>query len=159
MKKSERIIAAALTMVIGILLITLQDEFIGILMTVAGVSLIVLGIVDIFNRFVPPAVVKIVTGILIIICGWALVEAVLYIVAALLLMAGVLLIYDMIKKRHRCETVWKTVIEYAIPSLFLAIGMLLLFHQTLTMKVIFIICGILTLMEGGVLLINAFDED
>ena len=77
MKKSEKITAAILTMVVGVLLIAMQDNFIGLLMSIAGVCLIVLGVVDIFHHFIPPAVVKIVSGILIIVCGWVLVEAVL----------------------------------------------------------------------------------
>ena len=100
MKKTERIIAAILTMVVGILLIAMQDKFIGILMSIAGACLIVLGVVDICHRYVPPAVIKIVSGILIIVCGWALVEAVLYIVSAMLLIAGILVLYGTNPKKN-----------------------------------------------------------
>lgn len=159
MKRSERIIAAVLTMVFGVLLIAMQDNFIGILMTIGGACLIVLGIVDIFQRFIPPAVIKIVSGILIIVCGWALVEAVLYVVAALLLIVGILLLYDKIRKRITCDTPWKTVLEYALPAVCILIGALLLFHQAFAVELIFIITGSLTLIEGGLLLVEAFDEE
>ena len=102
MKRSEKITVAIVTMVVGVLLIAMRDSFIGIIMSVAGVALIALGILDVFNRLIPPAVVKGVAGALIIICGWVLVEAVLYIVAALLLISGILLLYDKIKKGVRC---------------------------------------------------------
>ena len=85
MKKSEKIIAAVLTMALGLLFILLKDAFIGVLMTLLGAGLIVLGVVDIVNKLVPPAVVKMVSGTLVILCGWALVEAVLYILAGGLL--------------------------------------------------------------------------
>ena len=52
MKKSEKITAAILTMVVGVLLIAMQDNFIGLLMSIAGVCLIVLGVVDIFHHFI-----------------------------------------------------------------------------------------------------------
>ena len=159
MKKSEKIIAAILTMAVGVLLIVLQNNFIGLLMTIAGVCLIVFGALDIFHREIPPAVVKIVTGVLIIVCGWALIEAVLYIVAALLLIAGILLLYDKIKKKVVCDTLLFTALEYAVPSLFILIGFLLLFHQAVAIEIIFVFSGILTLIEGGVLLANALLEE
>jgi hypothetical protein len=159
MKKTEKIIAAILTMAVGILLIAMQDKFIGLLMSIAGTCLIVLGVVDLFHRYVPPAVIKMVAGALIIICGWVLVEAVLYIVSAMLLIAGILLLYDKIKKRVRCDTMFKTVLEYALPSVFIVIGGVLLFHQAFAMEIIFVITGILTLFDGGILLLEAFEEE
>ena len=157
MKKSERIITAILTMIFGILLMVMQDNFIGLLMTIAGLTLIVLGIVDIFQHFIPPAVVKIVSGILIIVCGWVLVEAVLYLISALLLIAGILLLYDKIRKRLFCETLWQTILEYALPSMCVLIGGLLLFHQAFAIEIIFIISGLLTLLEGTLLLVEALE--
>ena len=159
MKKTERIIAAILTMAIGILLIAMQDKFIGLLMSIVGACLIVLGVVDLCHRYVPPAVVKMVSGILIIVCGWVLVEAVLYIIAAMLLIAGILLLYDKIKKRISCDTLFKTILAYALPSVFIAIGCLLLFHQAFAMEIIFVITGILTLLDGAILLLEAFEEE
>lgn len=159
MKKSEKITAAILTMVVGVLLIAMQDNFIGLLMSIAGVCLIVLGVVDIFHHFIPPAIVKIVSGILIIVCGWVLVEAVLYVIAAMLLIAGVLLLYDKIRKRVVCDSLFKTILEYALPSVFILIGIFLLFHQAVALEIIFVVTGILTLIEGAILLIEAFDEE
>lgn len=159
MKKSERIISAILTMVIGILLIVMKDSFIGLLMTVAGGCLIILGIVDVFHRVVSPAVVKIVVGVLIIVCGWALVRAVLYIVSAILLIGGILILYDKIKRKYRCVSIVYTVCEYAIPSVLLFIGVLLLFHQAKAVNLIFVLSGIFTVIEGGLLLLDAFSQD
>lgn len=159
MKKSEKIIASVLTMSIGILLIVLQDKFIGLLMTLAGVSLIVLGLLDLFQHAVPPAVIKIVTGVLIIVCGWVLVEAVLYIASAILLIAGILLLYDKIKKRVVCDTLLYTALEYAEPSLFILIGTIFLFHQAMAIELIFIFGGIFALLLGGILLTNALLDE
>lgn len=157
MKKSEKIITAILTMIFGILLMVMQGNFIGLLMTIAGLALIVLGVVDIFQHFIPPAVIKIVSGVLIIVCGWALLAAVLYIVSALLLIAGILLLYDKIRKRVHCDVLWQTILEYALPSVCILIGVLLLFHQAVTVEIIFIISGLLTLIEGALLLVEALE--
>ena len=103
MKKSEKIISAILTMAFGILLIALRSKFIGLLFTVAGIGLIILGLVDLFQKAVPPAIVKLVIGVIVIIFGWGeLVKMILYIVAAILLIVGALSLYDKIK--HRIAT-------------------------------------------------------
>ena len=120
------------------------------------ICIIVLGVVDIFARAIPPAVVKLVSALLIIICGWALVEAVLYIVAAALLIVGILLLYDKLKNKPTCSTLIAKILEYALPSVMIAIGILLLFCQSAAVNFIFILSGILTLIAGGVLLFSAF---
>lgn len=159
MGKSEKIIAAVLTMVLGVLLIVMRDDFIGILMTVIGLGLIALGVVDIVHDKIPTAVIKIVVGGLMILCGWTVVEAVLYILAGLLLICGFLLLYDKIKKHVVCDRLFHTICEYAVPALLIAIGIIFLFHQGKAVNFIFIVSGSLTLIEGGLLLINAMSEE
>ncbi|MBO4940293.1 MAG: DUF308 domain-containing protein [Clostridia bacterium] len=155
MKQSERIISAVATVAVGIILIVLRATFIEVLMTIAGLILIVLGVIDLIQKMIPPAVFKIVVGIIVIICGWAIVEAVLYVVAAVLLIAGILLLYDKIKHRVRCHNTFFTILEYAKPCIMLLIGGLLLFNQTGIIDFIFITSGILTLIEGAIMLAHA----
>ena len=88
MKTSEKIISAALTIVLGILCIIMKGGVISVAMTILGAVLIVLGILDLAGKAFPPAVVKIVLGVLFIVFGWTIVSAVLYIVAALLMITG-----------------------------------------------------------------------
>lgn len=159
MKKTEKLIAALLMMVIGVLFIVMKDKFIGILMTIAGVSLIVLGVVDIVQQSAPPAVIKIVSGIFVIVCGWTVVEAVLYIVAAALLILGILLLYDKIKHRVICANLLYAICEYAVPIVCILLGILLLFHRGAAVNFVFIGCGILTIIEGGLILFNTFSEE
>ncbi len=159
MKKSEKVIAAVLTMIIGALLIALKGKFVGVVAVVVGVSLIVLGIVDIFGTGVPPAVIKIVLGVIVIVCGFSVVRAVVYVISAALLIVGSLLLYDKLKNGLRCMDLPQRICEIAIPSVCLFIGILLLFHSVKLMNMIFVICGILSLIEGGLILFNAFDED
>ncbi len=159
MKKSEKIISALVLMAVGILFIILKDSFIGILMTVVGVGLIVLGIMDIFDKNIPQAVIKIVAGLVLIICGWAIVEAVLYILAGILLVLGVLLLYDQVKNRVSCHSLLEKVLAYATPTVCIVIGILLLFQMESMLNFIFIVSGILTVLEGGVLLLAAFIEE
>ena len=82
MKVSEKIISAILTLVLGILFIVLKGQVVSIAMTILGVLLIVLGIMNLTTKLVAPGVVKIVVGALVILFGWVLVSAALYILAA-----------------------------------------------------------------------------
>lgn len=157
-KRSEKIIGALLVMALGILLIVMKNQFIGILMTVAGVSLILLGVVDIFNKCVPPSIIKIVSGALVIICGWVAVRAVLYIVSAVLLIGGILLLYDKIKNGTKNTQLPYVICEYAKSILCIVIGVLFLFHRGTAVVFVFNVGGSLALLEGGVLLIDAFSE-
>ena len=99
MKKTEKIISALLTIALGVLLILLKGDVISILMTVLGLGLIAFGVVDFCNVLIPPAVIKTVVGAIVILCGWVIVEAVLYVLAAILLIAGILLLYDKIRNK------------------------------------------------------------
>ena len=157
MKKYEKVITACATLIMGVLLLVLKSNVISILMTVLGVGLIALGIKDIVGRQIPFAIIKLVCGVLIIVCGWALLSAVLYVLAALLLIYGVFYVYYNIKHRVRGCTPFHTFCFYLIPALCLAIGFLLLFHGA-ALDLVLIICGILTILEGCVLLLHAVTE-
>ena len=67
--------------------------------------------------------------------------------------------YEKIKNRTRCNALWQTVCQYAVPALFIVIGLLFLFNQGNTVQWVFIVSGIFTIAEGGFLLANAIVED
>lgn len=159
MKRTEKIITALLTIALGVLLIVLRGKLVSILMTVLGVGLMAFGIMDLFNRLFPPAVVKLVIGLVVILCGWVIVGAVLYIVAAILIIAGILLLYEKIRCKETGGSLFYTLCEYAVPAVFLVIGTLLLFNQGNTVSWVFILSGAFTIVEGGLLLVGAFAGD
>ena len=159
MKKTEKIISALASIVFGVLLIILRGDLISVLMTALGVGLIVIGVIDLINKQFPPAIVKAVCGVVVIVCGWVIVSAVLYILAGVLLIAGILLLYEQIKSKTPCGSIAKRICEFATPVILIVIGILLMFNQGNTMNWVFIIGGVLTVVEGGVLLTNALTED
>ena len=159
MKKTEKIIVALLTIALGILVVVLRGDLIKILTSVFAVALLVFGAIDLLGKRVPPAVVKLVAGIVVLVCGLALVEIVLYVIAAFLLVAGILILYEKLKIRRPCISWQVTLFEYALPVFFVVVGCLLLFNQGNTVNWIFVVCGVLTMLEGGLLLINALMDD
>ena len=97
-------------------------------------------------------------GVVIILCGWLIVAAVLYLLAAVLLITGILMLYEQIKKGV-CKELWKTVCSYAVPVVFILIGLLLMFNQGNTVNWVFVISGIFTVIEGGLFLVNSIIDD
>ena len=159
MTKTQKILSAVFTVALGIMLIILRSEVISIAMTVLGVGCIVLGVFDLIQKLIPPAVVKLVVGAIIIICGWIIVSAVLYVLAGLLLIVGILFVYEKMRNRVRCQTWYLTLCEYAVPILCIVIGTLLLFNQGNTVNWVFIVSGSVTVLEGGLLLVDALQTE
>ena len=159
MTKTEKTVVAILVLILGVLLITLRVTFLEMLLIVGGICVIGLGVVDVFRGMVPPAVLKIVAGGLLILCCVFVVKAVLFILSALLLVTGILLLYDKLKQHRRFCSWLQAILEYATPILFLIIGALLLFNQGEGSDWIFIVCGSFTVIIGGVVLINNFLEN
>lgn len=159
MTKTQKILSAILTIALGVMLIVLQGEVISIAMTVLGIGCIVLGVMDLVQKRIPPAVVHLVVGIIIIVCGWAIVGAVLYLLAGVLLIAGILLLYEKMKAHVKCTTWYYTLCEYAVPVLCIVIGILLLFNQGNTVNWVFVVSGIVTIVEGGLLFVDAVQTE
>ncbi len=157
MKKTEKLIAALATMALGVLLLIMKGDMISILMTVVGVAAIVLGVIDLINKAVPAGVVKIVVGLLIILFGWVLVSAVLYILGAILIIVGILVLYELIKKCTKLVlSDWSSILKYAKPVVCILIGLLLFFSG---FEWVFILAGIITVIEGSLILIDALKND
>ena len=94
MKTSQKVVAAALTIALGVLLIVLKSGLVNLVLVGLGVMLIVLGILNIVDKLVPLGVTKIVIGALVALFGGLFWKVMLYIVAALLLLYGILQLYD-----------------------------------------------------------------
>lgn len=154
MTKSDKLLTALVTAVIGILFLILKGNVISIAMTVLGVILIASAIPDLIRRLYVLSAVKAVLGILVIVFGWTLASAVLYIFAALLLVDGILQLAFLIKRRVKGFSALDTFFRYADPVLTVIIAFFLLFNQGGTIDWIFIVAGIALVIEAIIALIN-----
>ena len=159
MKNTEKVLSGAITIVLGMLLLILRANVISIVMTVAGIALLVLGFLDLMHEKPAQGVCKLIAGGAIILCGWLIVSVVLYLLAAALMVAGIILLYEEVKKENKECQLWKIICNYAFPVTVLIIGFCLFFNQGNTVNWVFIVSGILTIIEGGLLLLKAFSED
>jgi uncharacterized membrane protein HdeD (DUF308 family) len=121
-------------------------------MTILGVALIVLGVLDIvLARLTIKGVIELVAGIVIIVCGWLIATIVLYIVAALFVIYGAYHIYELVAQRARGFNIWQTIAIYLPAVLEIVVGILLFLNQ---FDWIFIVAGVVFLIEGIVELVS-----
>ncbi len=159
MNKTEKIISAISAIVVGVLLIILKNGVLHVLNAVIGIVLLALGVLDLVKKEVKLGVIKCVIGGLILAFGWLILQAILYVFAALLLIVGVCWIYDLIRCGVKLTGDWRMILEFVKPALCLFIGVLLLFNQGGTVDWIFIVCGICTTIEGTLLLFTALANE
>ena len=160
MEKTNKYISAAIMIVIGLLLIILKGGIIGILLTALGVALIVMGILDAVQRKdVTRCVIKCVIGAVIILGGWLFVAVMLYILGALLVIVGILWIIKLVQRHTKGVNLIGTITAYLVPALYILIGVCLFFNQSAFVNVVFIIVGVIVLVDGIIQLVNAIKED
>jgi dolichyl-phosphate-mannose--protein O-mannosyl transferase len=81
---------------------------------------------------------------------------VLYILAALLIIYGILLLYSGIKGKVKGANFLTTLLLYAKPIVFIVIGILLLLNS---FDWIFIVAGIFAIIEGALMMLDAFKKN
>ena len=153
---NNQLIEGALTILLGILFLILQDKVITVAMTILGVVLIVLAVLDLLDHQTFPAIVKAVFGVVVLVFGWAITTAALYILAAVLLIWGIYELYAKLRVHLKGNSVWLTVMLYIAPILNILLGLLLLFNQNGTVAWVFIVTGVLLIVDGVMLLCSAF---
>jgi hypothetical protein len=158
-KKTEKVVVALLTLLLGIALLILRGSLISVLMSVVGIVFIAFGIIQWIKGQIVLAIIKAVIGIVLIICGWTVVSAVLYVLAAAVMITGILLLYEQLKNQGCGATLLQKIAAFAYPIVCILIGFFLLFNNGNEAQWVFIVSGSLTVLEGGLLLLSAFALD
>ena len=153
--KEKKILNALLYMIIGAVLCIMKGELIGIAMTVIGVLAIVVGIIDLCKKFIVSGVVKIVFGAFVIYAGWLLVEVSLYVIAAILIIQGIIRLIRVLSSLKRLN-VALIVIFLVEAILTLGMGICIIFYRAETISWVFIVAGVLLIVEG---VLSLFDKN
>ena len=151
MKKTEKLIAATVTIALGVLLVVLRGDTIRIITSTLGIMIVVLGALDFFGKDTKLGIAKCVIGILTLLFGFFVFQAILYIIAGGLVVLGVWWIYDLIKCGCRLLFNFFSVVAYLKPVLLILIGILLCFNQGGEATWVFVVTGLITVVEGGLI--------
>lgn len=144
---------------VGILFLVLgTDYIIKVTMTVFGVALLVLAVLDLLDHQVLPGIIKLVFGVVVIVFGLALVDVAMIVLAAVILIWGIYELYAKLRIHLRGSNTLNTILLYISPILDILLGLLLLFNRGSAMTVISVIVGILLIVDGAMLLINGLKK-
>ena len=151
MTKTERLIVSIATIAIGVLFIVLQDVTVQVATSIAGVLILVLGVLDLLYKEMVVGMIKFLFGILVLVFGWWITSAVLYVLAVAVLVLAAWWVYELWNVRcirfGASALAWR----YLQPAILIAIGTLLFFHQGENTGWLFVLTGILTVLEGALL--------
>ncbi|MBQ7923824.1 MAG: DUF308 domain-containing protein [Clostridia bacterium] len=153
MKKqlSNNLIMAIIMIALGILFIIFKAGVISIAMTVFGVALLVVAVLDLLNKDWVPCVVKAVLGVAVILFGWLLVDIARIVLAVVLLIYGVLQVIEACKNLKKNKSLLSKILIFVEPVVIVAIAVCLFFN----INILFIIAGVFFLVEGILGLIKA----
>ena len=159
MKASERIIFALVTIALGVLLVAWRAEIIQVLMTVLGIALLVLGVLDWVGQDAKRAMIKLFLGVLSVAFGWLLVAAVSYVLASALILFAVYLAVDFFRCGNKICLTFRSVSLWIKPLLLFFMGLFLFLNNGGEAEWAFVLVGVLSVPLGGVLLVEAFVND
>ena len=159
MKKSERILFALVTITLGVLLVAWRGDIINVLMTVLGIALLVLGTLDLIERNIKIALLKLGLGVLSVVFGWLLMAAVAYVLATVFILLAVYLTFDFFKKGHKLCWSLPSLSLWIKPLCLTLMGVFLFLNNGGEATWAFIAVGALTVFLGAVLLLDAFKND
>ena len=149
----DKLWAAILTMVLGVLFLAFRSGMLNILFTVVGVVLILVGIITLFNKQWANGIIYTVVGIVVITCGWTIVDIALLIIG---IVAIGYAIYMVISDFNKYKTLKGMPLANAIlaPLCLLVVGILLITSKWVLSDAIFIVLGIIMILDGVFMLLK-----
>lgn len=142
---------------IGGLFIIYKGEVISIAMSLIGITLVVLGIIDILRARVFSGVVKLVFAALVVLAGWLFVTLALYVLGAFLLIAGITQLIAISKLKIKKLTL-PAVMHIAQPVIYILVAICLFFNQGGAISWVFILSGVFLILDGIAGIIGALDK-
>jgi len=155
--KSNELLTAIALILIGGLFIIYKGEVISIAMSLIGITLVVLGIIDILRSRVVSGVVKLVFAALVVLAGWLFVTLALYVLGAFLLIAGITQLIALSKLKIKKLTL-PAVMHITQPIIYILVAICLFFNQGGAISWVFILSGVFLILDGIAGIIGALDK-
>ncbi len=140
--------------ILGVLCIIFKKDLIQYLISAIGLLTIVFGIIDLTKNKINNGVIQIVIGVLIIVFGWFILEACLLVFGAILLVYSVRKLIFSFKLTEHVDGLYKKMQLIGYPLLTVILGILLIISRWAFVDVVFIIIGVITMLNGLAILIS-----
>ena len=148
MNQKENIISALGSILLGILLIVMKGKVITAAITILAIFVILGAVADFMAGLANIGIMKAVAGVCILVFGWLFAALAFYILAAGIILMGLLQISSIKKTMPVNLTAGERFQEYFKPGLMVVTGACLLFNQSGTIAWAFIVTGILLIVNG-----------
>lgn len=147
-------ITAIVAIVVGLLFLILKGEVISIALTVLAVGAVAMGIYKLIKKETQVGITAIVIGAVVGLCGWLFVNVTLIVIAVLMILGCVMNLLGNLKNDGYQMSAGQALKVYLKPVLGIIAGICLLFNQGGVMNWVFIVTGVLFIIEGAMLLIE-----
>lgn len=145
-KNSNAILAVAL-IAVGVIFCALRSEFVSVLLSVVGTLVVLLGIFDLIEKRWTIGGVKMAVGIIVIVCGWLLIDVSLLMLGIVLCIYAIYSLISQISLFKRAKINDKVFI-LLYPIVQFVLGILLIVARWYMLDAIFIVLGILLILYG-----------
>lgn len=142
MKKDSQLLIRIGMIVLGVLFVFKRSGVIHTAITLIAAVLLLSAILDFIKKQTSSGVVKGVIALCVMVFGWLFVELALYLIAALLLLYGIGQLIQTVKQKPGGY------LPYVVPVFSLIAGCCLLFNQGGTVDWIFVVVGIVLIVDG-----------
>ena len=148
-KRNNNLATAVAYIVIGVLFCLFKGTVLDWLMTAVGAIFLLQGIVDLIRKNVFSGLVSVVIGIVIIMGGWLFIEIVLLVLGVLLAVKGVLALLGALGAKK------KNLFSILFALLTVVVGVMLIVSKWAMMDTLFLVIGVLLIVDGAMSLIGA----
>ncbi len=139
-KLSNDLMTAILYIVIGVLCCVLKTQEIDVMFTVIGSLFVIQGILSVVEKDWVNAGINLVVGVVIIVFAWALTDIILVIFGILIILSGVQQLVPALKQ--------KNIMPVLAAAITIAIGIMLVVAKYVLADWIFIVVGIIFIVNG-----------
>ena len=145
--KSNEFLTSVALIVIGLLFLIYKGGIISIAMSVIGVTLIALGIIDIIRNRVTVGIIKLVLAALVMLAGWLFIKLALYLLGAILLIVGVTELRSVLSVKYKKLTL-PVILHIAQPVIYILVAICLFFNQGGAISWVFTLSGLFLIIDG-----------
>ena len=151
---NKKLSTSIILVIIGVLCIIFKQELVKYLISGMGILTIVSGVIDISKNKTTNGIIQILIGILLISFSWLILEVCLLLIGISLLAYAIRKLSFAIKLTEHVDSTYKKVQLVAFPLLTLILGILLIISRWAFVNTLFIIIGIILILNGLSIAIN-----
>lgn len=152
--KNLNIVYGIAMIAVGILFCILRSSFVSAMLTVAGVMLAIVGAINLIGKKWVEGGIEIALGIVVITCGWTVVDIALLVLGIVLCAYAVYMLISQISMFKRANVKDKVFILLN-PIILFIIGILFIVAKWYMVDAVFITLGAIAVLQGIALMFKA----